>query len=177
MFTLRPHQQRTVDALRSNERGTVYIPTGGGKTLCMINDVINHLDTATGISQTIVVVAPRIMLAIQLCEEFMEQVKNANVLHVHSGETKHFKTTKSDRINLFNRMCHHVGEHVIIFSTYNLSTVLLTLVSRSTLCTVTKRTTVYNATSSLLLLLLLLMLTAHSSSLPHLSLPRMVSVA
>ena len=49
----------------------------------------------------------------------MEQVKNANVLHVHSGETKHFKTTKSDRINLFNRMCHHVNEHVIIFSTYN----------------------------------------------------------
>lgn len=118
MYSLRPHQQRTVDALRSNERGTVYIPTGGGKTLCMINDVINHLDTATE-PQTIVVVAPRIMLAIQLCEEFMEQVKNANVLHVHSGETKHFKTTKSDRINLFTRMCHHVNEHVIIFSTYN----------------------------------------------------------
>ena len=69
--------------------------------------------------RTIIVVAPRILLAEQLCSEYMEHITNANVLHVHSGETKHFKTTKSDRIKLFVDMCHTVHEHVIIFTTYH----------------------------------------------------------
>ena len=69
--------------------------------------------------RTIVVVAPRLLLANQLCSDFLEHVDNANVLHVHSGDTKHFKTTKADRINLFVSMCHTVREHVIIFTTYH----------------------------------------------------------
>ena len=69
--------------------------------------------------RTIVVVAPRLLLANQLCSDFLEHVDNANVLHVHSGDTKHFKTTKADRINLFVKMCHTVREHVIIFTTYH----------------------------------------------------------
>ena len=39
------------------------------------------------IPQTIVVVAPRILLANQLCSEFLEHIDNVEVLHVHSGET------------------------------------------------------------------------------------------
>ena len=69
--------------------------------------------------RTIVVVAPRLLLANQLCSEYLEHVTNANVLHVHSGDTKHFKTTKSERIKLFVEMCHTVSEHVIIFTTYH----------------------------------------------------------
>ena len=94
------------------------MPTGGGKTLVAIKDAVRRYASAET-PQTIVVVAPRIMLATQLSAEYLEHVKNANVLHVHSGETEHFSTTKSDRINLFVRMCHHVGEHVIIFTTYH----------------------------------------------------------
>ena len=71
------------------------------------------------VPRTIVVVAPRILLAEQLSAEYLEHITNANVLHVHSGETKHFSTTKSDRIKLFVDMCHTVREHVIIFTTYN----------------------------------------------------------
>ena len=115
---LRPHQQRSLDAMASADKGQVIVPTGGGKTLIAIKDVQRRLESATS-PQTIVVVAPRIMLATQLSAEYLEFINNANVLHVHSGETTHFSTTKSDRINLFVRMCHHVGEHVIIFTTYH----------------------------------------------------------
>jgi len=71
------------------------------------------------VPRTIVVVAPRILLAEQLSAEYLEHITNANVLHVHSGETRHFSTTKSDRIKLFVDMCQTVREHVIIFTTYN----------------------------------------------------------
>ena len=115
---LRPHQQRALDAMLTANKGQIIVPTGGGKTLVAIKDVQRRLDSAAS-PQTIVVVAPRIMLATQLSAEYLEFITNANVLHVHSGETQHFSTTKSDRIELFTRMCHHVGEHVIIFTTYN----------------------------------------------------------
>ena len=78
--TLRPHQTKTVKAMLYHKKGQVIVPTGGGKTMCMISDAINEF-TRTNISQTIVVVAPRILLAQQLCEEFLEQIKNVDVLH------------------------------------------------------------------------------------------------
>lgn len=115
---LRPHQQRALDAMLTADKGQIIVPTGGGKTLIAIMDAVRRFCSAET-PQTIVVVAPRIMLATQLSSEYLECITNANVLHVHSGETTHFSTTKSDRINLFVRMCHHVGEHVIIFTTYH----------------------------------------------------------
>lgn len=122
MFTLRPHQQRTVDALAAADRGTVYIPTGGGKTLCIMEDLARFLSSAQTPSVT-VVVAPRIMLALQLCEEFREHpgVMRSDVFmgHVHSGETPHFRTTNSDKIGLFVDMCKSAQAHAIIFTTYN----------------------------------------------------------
>ena len=115
---LRSHQQRALDAMQFASKGQILVPTGGGKTLIAIMDAVRRLCSADA-PQTIVVVAPRIMLATQLSSEYLECITNANVLHVHSGETKHFSTTKSDRINLFVRMCQHVGEHTIIFTTYH----------------------------------------------------------
>jgi superfamily II DNA or RNA helicase len=115
--SLRPHQQEALEALMNNDKGQCIFPTGGGKTLVGIMDAKKRFESDT--SRTIVVVAPRILLAEQLSSEYLEHITNANVLHVHSGETKHFKTTKSDRIKLFVDMCHSVSEHVIIFTTYN----------------------------------------------------------
>ena len=117
MIQLRPHQQDAVDALRNNTIGQVIVPTGGGKTLIAIMDAVSRFISKT--PRTIVVVAPRILLAEQLSSEYLEHITNANVLHVHSGETRHFKTTKSDRIKLFVDMCHTMSEHVIIFTTYH----------------------------------------------------------
>ena len=38
MIQLRPHQERIVDCMSTNPKGQVIVPTGGGKTLCMIKD-------------------------------------------------------------------------------------------------------------------------------------------
>ena len=51
-----------------SDKGQVIVPTGGGKTFIMIQ----HAKEVTG---NIVVVAPRILLAQQLCDDFMEHVK------------------------------------------------------------------------------------------------------
>ena len=93
-ITLRPHQQDALAAMQKYERGQVIIPTGGGKTICMIKDAKRQFD-ADG-PTTIVVVAPRILLAQQLCKEFLEVITDpmVRVLHVHSGDTGHESTTK-----------------------------------------------------------------------------------
>ena len=116
-IALRPHQQRGLDALLQNAIGQVIVPTGGGKTLIGILDAQRRFSIK--VPRTIVVVAPRILLAEQLCSEYLEHITNANVLHVHSGETRHFKTTKSERIKMFVDMCQTVREHAIIFTTYH----------------------------------------------------------
>ena len=117
MIKLRPHQQEAVYALRQNSIGQVIVPTGGGKTLIAIMDAVKRFEV--NVPRNIVVVAPRILLADQLCSEYMEHITNANVLHCHSGDTKYFSTTKSDHIKLFVDMCNHVREHAIIFTTYH----------------------------------------------------------
>ena len=114
--TLRPHQTKTVKAMLYHKKGQVIVPTGGGKTMCMISDAINEF-SRTNIAQTIVVVAPRILLAQQLCEEFLEQIKNVDVFHVHSGETHHTSTTKPEKIKTFCIYPLHL--HTIIFTTYH----------------------------------------------------------
>jgi predicted helicase len=98
----------------------LIIPTGGGKTLCMIHDIIEnqkYIDNGS----TIVVVAPRILLAEQLCSEFLEVIDttHTHVMHVHSGETSHFSTTKAEKINLFVNTARTAGENVVIFTTYH----------------------------------------------------------
>ena len=121
MITLRPHQQKALDAMLAYDKGQVIIPTGGGKTICMIEDAKKQLESNT--SKTIVVVAPRILLANQLCSEFLELItqKNVNVLHVHSGETHHVSTTKVHAIQCHHGICKAVDacEHELIFTTYH----------------------------------------------------------
>jgi len=98
--------------------GQVIVPTGGGKTFIMIQDALRALSTGP---KTIVVVAPRILLANQLCEEFMQQISATwtHVCHCHSGETHHFSSTKSDKIELFVKTARAAGESAIVFTTYH----------------------------------------------------------
>ena len=70
---LRPHQTEALQSMADNDLGQVIVPTGGGKTMCMIHDVIREI-TDRDYEQTIVVVAPRILLAEQLCSEFLEMM-------------------------------------------------------------------------------------------------------
>ena len=114
MITLRPHQQEALEAMQQHDKGQVIIPTGGGKTLCMINDAKQQFDQVG--STTIVVVAPRILLAEQLCKEFLEVIDNAAVYHVHSGETEHFSSTKPALIANWHRQAYR---NQLIFTTYH----------------------------------------------------------
>ena len=62
---LRPHQLDAVNAMSDNTKGQVIVPTGGGKTICMIEDV-KKLFRQNSLPKTVVVVAPRILLALSL---------------------------------------------------------------------------------------------------------------
>lgn len=111
---LRPHQQRGLDAMLKYRIGQLIMPTGAGKTPTMIFDCLHEFEKDT--PQTIVVVAPRIMLAEQLSAEFLEHIMNVKVLHVHSGETSHYNTTNPSKIFAWN---YHNKGHKLIFTTYN----------------------------------------------------------
>ena len=112
---LRPHQIDSTKAMFQHSKGQIIIPTGGGKTMCMIDDAEQRFT----IADTIVVVAPRILLAEQLSSEFLEQIDNVSVMHVHSGETPHYSSTKSDDVAdwvLLNRL---FSKKSLIFTTYH----------------------------------------------------------
>ena len=116
---LRPHQLDALRAMAIHDKGQIIVPTGGGKTMCMIKDALALLK---GSSKTVVVVAPRILLAEQLSSEFMEEfVKNdmphIQVMHVHSGETHHYSSTKSNDIYFWHKTRYYAPK--IIFTTYH----------------------------------------------------------
>ena len=109
MIILRPHQLACVKRLSRESKGIVVMPTGSGKTITMIQDCINrNVDT-------VVVVAPTIVLCNQLSREFMEFIDNRRVCIVHSGDTQHFTTTNPQDI----RKWYGIGGKKIIFTTYH----------------------------------------------------------
>ena len=114
---LRPHQNDALDAMANHTKGQIIVPTGGGKTMCMIDDAKRLFNTQE--VSTIVVVAPRILLAEQLCSEFLEtgEFNDVRVMHVHSGETEHFSSTKVDDIRYHNFLCYESNQ--LIFTTYH----------------------------------------------------------
>ena len=112
---LRPSQKRGDVAMQQNNKGQIIVPTGGGKTLNMITDAVRQFQSQT--PQTIVVVCPRILLAEQLSSEFLEFIVNAEVLHIHSGETHHESTTNTGAIRRW--VDTHNSSHKLIFTTYN----------------------------------------------------------
>ena len=114
---LRPHQVNALDAMANHSKGQIIVPTGGGKTMCMIEDAKRVFRTQE--VATIVVVAPRILLAEQLCSEFLEtgEFNDVRVMHVHSGETDHFSSTKVDDIRYHNFLCYESNQ--LIFTTYH----------------------------------------------------------
>lgn len=116
---LRSHQVEATQQMHQNDRGIVVAPTGAGKSFMQVKYVLDLLEGSSG--KTVVVVAPRILLASQLCEDFIKFVdgKNTHVMHVHTGETEHFSSTKPEKIHLFTNVARTAGENVIIFSTYH----------------------------------------------------------
>ena len=102
--------------MQQNELGQIIVPTGGGKTYIMIQDCINDSN-----SEVTVIVAPRILLAQQLCDDFLSQMSdlinpNLNIFHVHSGRTKHLSSTKPTEIE---EWVNNTPMRKLIFTTYH----------------------------------------------------------
>ena len=112
---LRPHQNEALAKMRLRRKGQVIVPTGGGKTMCMIEDAKRRF-AQDSLPKTIVVVAPRILLANQLSAEFLEFITEVDVIHVHSGETHHKSTTKADQLEHWANIS---TENLLIFTTYH----------------------------------------------------------
>jgi len=117
VIELRPHQQRALDALLEYAKGQVIMPTGSGKTLVGIADALREFQSDA--PKTIVVVAPRILLAEQLSAEYLEFITDpmVRVLHVHSGETHHESTTSP--AGIYDWAVQTYKRNRIIFTTYN----------------------------------------------------------
>ena len=90
------------------------MPTGAGKTNVGIFDTISQFSKPE--PQTIVVVSPRILLSEQLSSEYLEFITNASVLHIHTGETHHYSSTKPNIIRAWHE---NISGHKLIFTTYN----------------------------------------------------------
>jgi len=119
MLKLHPHQWDILLSMKAN-KGQIISPTGSGKTLTMIEDCKRFMFNLKGKSnKTVVVVAPRILLASQLSNEFLQRINedNVKVLHVHSGETRHFSSTNADTIKQWDKdNCRY---NKLIFTTYH----------------------------------------------------------
>ena len=126
---LRAHQQRCLDAMRKHRKGQIIVPTGGGKTLCMIRDADRQFNSCKWSvfvkdpdRKTIVVVSPRILLAQQHSEDFLSLLDvnpmlQVKPLHVHSGYVSQKCTTDPNEIVKWTEKNYRFNK--IIFTTYH----------------------------------------------------------
>ena len=112
---LRPHQKEVFSLMRENSKMLTIAPTSAGKTIIMIADA-KHRFTEGESNKTILVVAPKLVLAQQLSLEFEKFISGVSIAHVHSGDVEHFRTT--DYLEL--AYWHEKTEgHKLIFTTYH----------------------------------------------------------
>jgi hypothetical protein len=102
--------------MKDSDCGQIIVPTGGGKTYIMIQDCINDVN-----SELTVIVAPRILLAQQLCDDFIQLMgdkvsPNLNMFHAHSGRTKHLSSTKPEEIKDW---VDNTPNRKLLFTTYH----------------------------------------------------------
>jgi superfamily II DNA or RNA helicase len=115
-INLRPHQQSALSAMDQTLTGKIILPTGAGKSIVFIKNTIEQFQSDT--HRTVCVVAPRLLLACQLSEEYGKYITNAKFLHVHSGsKLKHYRTTDAKNIKDWYKI--HQDHHKLIFTSYN----------------------------------------------------------
>jgi len=114
VIQLRPHQQRALSMMDNHSRGIICAVTGAGKTLIGVFDTMKQFEQEQ--DQTVVVVAPRLMLANQLSHEYLEFITNASVFHCHSGDTIHKSSTNP---SVIRNWVNNTSGHKLIFTTYH----------------------------------------------------------
>lgn len=89
-------------------------PTSAGKSIMMIEDARHRFSESS--DTTILVVAPKILLAQQLSEEFSKYIDGVSFAHVHTGDTDHFRTTDFLELAYWYEK---TDGNKLIFSTYH----------------------------------------------------------
>jgi superfamily II DNA or RNA helicase len=113
---LRPHQQNAIHSMNANNTGKIILPTGAGKSIVFIQNTLEQFQSST--PQTVCVVAPRILLAVQLSADYEKHIDNARFIHVHSGSClRQYRTTKIEDIQEWHNL--HKNHHRLIFTSYN----------------------------------------------------------
>ena len=113
---LRPHQEDTLISMDNNSIGKVVLGTGAGKSIIFIQNTVKQFESQQ--PQTVCIVAPRILLACQLSQEYEKFISNAKYIHVHSGSRlKHYRTTNPEDIQEWHNI--HKNQHKLIFTSYN----------------------------------------------------------
>ena len=111
---LRPHQKDALFSMKENNLGKIILPTGAGKSIVFIKNTIEQFKF--DVPQTVCVVAPRILLAVQLSADYEKHIDNAKFIHVHSGSRlKHYRTTSIGDIQEW----HNIHKEVSGFWTQN----------------------------------------------------------
>ena len=115
-MNLRPYQQKAIETLKQYNKGKVIFPTGAGKTVVMLEDVRQRINSSSS-PLNFVIVAPKILLASQLASQFKSylQKENIYVTYVHSGEDG---TTNVSEIITINNLVKQFNTHHLIFTTY-----------------------------------------------------------
>ena len=114
MLSLRPQQQEFMFLSGQHDKMLTVAPTSAGKSIMMIADAQRQLQSNP--DSTIVVVAPKILLAQQLSDEFEKFIPNTHIIHMHSGDTEH------TRISDFLELAYHwetTPGSKTIFTTYH----------------------------------------------------------
>lgn len=113
---LRPHQEDALSSMEENDLGKIILPTGAGKSIVFIKNTIEQFKS--DIPQTVCVVAPRILLAVQLSADYEKHISKAKYMHVHSGSRlRHYRTTNIKDIQEWHNI--HKDHHKLIFTSYN----------------------------------------------------------
>lgn len=133
MTNIKPylHQQKALDSMESVDKGTIVVPTGGGKT----NIIGWDIERSIPVSQVILVVTPRILLTGQLSREIDSLVGSTYIpLFVYSGEAIErenellepeqildvsFATTLPAKVKSEYDRSVQTGETLVIFTTYH----------------------------------------------------------
>lgn len=112
---LRSHQTEATQEMHQHDRGIIVAPTGAGKSYMQVKYTMDLFGDSR--RKTVVVVAPRILLACQLCCDFEEFILGVKVFHIHSGETHHSSSTNVKNIQKWYE--NNKNHNKLIFTTYH----------------------------------------------------------
>jgi superfamily II DNA or RNA helicase len=87
----RTHQTQALEVMDAHKKALIIAPTSAGKSFIIFGDIHKRMQSQE--NALFVIVSSRILLLQQLSNEFSKVINNANIVHMHSGETGKRKIT------------------------------------------------------------------------------------